>query len=318
MKDSKIKLYVVDDHPVVVEGIKLFLKDHFDIELVGHATTAELAKKAMINHDIDVVLLDIQLPGQDGIELARYLNSVYPRLNIIGLTTHTEVSLISAMLKAGAIAQISAMAIEEDIELTAPPPASETDDVEQSSSSDFSEDDLPPPPPATVAVKDDSVTDDDLAPPPPAEVTQQTDPRGILPAQDWSTEPVGTRLSKPKSGTAPQAPSTDHLDLSPPKSELEQLKHDVKKVQPNISHLEVANEGSPLTVHKKKQTTEVADLSHIELAEVGEDLGQTLEFKETVTPDISQLSLAEQTGNIPNLKQDKELVNPDTSHLTLK
>jgi len=234
-----------------------------------------------------------------------------------GLTQEKAEAFQRAMLKAGAIAQISAMAIEEDIDLTAPAPFSEADDVEQSTSSGFSEDDLPPPP-AAVAVQDDSVTDDDLAPPPPAEITQRTDPSGILPAQDWSTEPVGTRLSKPKSGDTAQAPSTDHLDLSPPKTELEQLKHEVKKVQPNISHLEVALEGSPLTVHKKKQTTEVADLSHIELAEVGEDLGQTLEFKETVTPDISQLSLAEQTGNIPNLKQDKEQVNPDTSHLMLE
>ena len=100
--DNTIRLFIIDDHKIVINGIKLVIEQHLDIDLVGFAQNAESAKEALSRLEVDVVLQDIQLPDQDGIELTHYIRKTHPKINIIGLTSHTESSFISELLRAGA------------------------------------------------------------------------------------------------------------------------------------------------------------------------------------------------------------------------
>ena len=70
---NAIKLFIVDDHQILIEGIKSLLQDEVNIEIVGFATTAELCKQFFLTHRADVILMDINLPDLSGIDLTAFL-----------------------------------------------------------------------------------------------------------------------------------------------------------------------------------------------------------------------------------------------------
>lgn len=97
-----IKVYIVDDHKMVIEGMQLLLKNETDIQVVGNAISGEEAIEHIPNTDIDVVLLDINMPGINGIETCKELLKLKPELKIIAISMHKESSLIKLMLSNGA------------------------------------------------------------------------------------------------------------------------------------------------------------------------------------------------------------------------
>ena len=68
-----IRVFIVDDHPVVIEGIHSLLKNEKDIAWVGQAMNAQSCIGFFVNNTADVVLMDISMPGMDGIDLCRRL-----------------------------------------------------------------------------------------------------------------------------------------------------------------------------------------------------------------------------------------------------
>lgn len=98
-----IKLLLIDDHPIITQGIQNAAATEGDIQVVGVAHNAEEALNWLAKNEADVVILDIDLPGMDGIDLCKYLNKNYPGLKIIGLTTYGQVSFITGMLRNGAM-----------------------------------------------------------------------------------------------------------------------------------------------------------------------------------------------------------------------
>lgn len=99
-QQSKIKLLVVDDHSVVRKGLRYMLEKEDDISIVAEASSAEEAYKAVEEMDIDVILMDIKMPGTDGIEAARHIKQIKPDINIIMLTLYDE--YLAKALEAGA------------------------------------------------------------------------------------------------------------------------------------------------------------------------------------------------------------------------
>ena len=99
---NKIRLLVVDDHQIVINGIETVVSDQADIEMVGSSLSAPEAQLWLSHHLADVVLLDIHIPGMDGMELCKVLKSDFPRMKIIGLTSFSQVSFITEMLRNGA------------------------------------------------------------------------------------------------------------------------------------------------------------------------------------------------------------------------
>jgi DNA-binding NarL/FixJ family response regulator len=110
-----IRILLVDDHPVVIEGLQQMMQTVPDIEVAGTALSARAAKTWFKENKAEIVILDISLPDQDGMDLCRELLSLYPELGIIGLTTYEEVSFVSRMLRNGAKGYLFKNAPEEEV-----------------------------------------------------------------------------------------------------------------------------------------------------------------------------------------------------------
>jgi two-component system response regulator DevR len=97
-----IHLLIVDDHEMVREGLKAILVSEPDFHIVGDAANAEQALDMIARLHPDIALLDIRLPGTNGIELCRIVTERYPETAVIILTTFTDESLVSQCIQAGA------------------------------------------------------------------------------------------------------------------------------------------------------------------------------------------------------------------------
>lgn len=97
-----IRLLIVDDHEMVREGLKAILVSEPDFHIVGDAANAEQALELIASLHPDIALLDIRLPGINGIELCRIVAERYPETAVIILTTFTDENLVSQCIQAGA------------------------------------------------------------------------------------------------------------------------------------------------------------------------------------------------------------------------
>ncbi|MEO6252230.1 MAG: response regulator transcription factor [Ferruginibacter sp.] len=97
-----IRVFIVDDHPVVIEGIHSLLKNEKDIEWAGHAMNAQSCLGFFVNHTSNVILMDISMPGMDGVELCAVMKEKYPGIFILGLSTFNQGLYIKKMMENGA------------------------------------------------------------------------------------------------------------------------------------------------------------------------------------------------------------------------
>lgn len=96
-----LKIYIVDDHQMLIDGLKALLSDETNISLVGESTSARTALKEIGEYRPDIVLTDINMPDMDGIELTREVKKRQPEVKLIALSMYGERETISDMLKAG-------------------------------------------------------------------------------------------------------------------------------------------------------------------------------------------------------------------------
>lgn len=101
-----ISVLLVDDHSVVRQGVRAFLVTQPDIAVVGEAGSGEEAVKLAEKHVPDVVLMDLIMPGMDGVEATRRVKQVSPRSQVVVLTSYHEDEHIFPALKAGALSYI--------------------------------------------------------------------------------------------------------------------------------------------------------------------------------------------------------------------
>jgi two-component system, NarL family, response regulator LiaR len=98
-----IRLLLVDDHAVVRQGLRMFLTLDPDFEIVGEATDGNSALRMARELKPDVVLMDLLMPGMDGIEATGILRREMPDIEVIALTSVLEDSSVVGAIKAGAI-----------------------------------------------------------------------------------------------------------------------------------------------------------------------------------------------------------------------
>ena|SRR5438309_605234 len=102
MSEAIIRVFIVDDHPLVQEGIRSLLRDEKDIELCGYAMTATSCLGYFVNNIADVILMDIELPDMNGIELCKEIKTKYPGIMVLGLSTFNQGSYVTKMMENGA------------------------------------------------------------------------------------------------------------------------------------------------------------------------------------------------------------------------
>jgi DNA-binding NarL/FixJ family response regulator len=103
---AKIKVYIVDDHPFVREGLKTFLGTQSEIEICGEAGDGETALTQMIQLQPDIAVVDLHLPGMGGIQLTRAIKEAGLFTQIIILSSFCEDDEVIAALEAGALSYL--------------------------------------------------------------------------------------------------------------------------------------------------------------------------------------------------------------------
>lgn len=98
-----IKILLVDDHAVVRSGLSKFLLVNKDLKLVGEASDGQEALQKVSLYKPDVVLMDLMMPGMDGVTATREIRKKYPSVKVIALTSFAEQNLVQGALQAGAI-----------------------------------------------------------------------------------------------------------------------------------------------------------------------------------------------------------------------
>jgi NarL family two-component system response regulator LiaR len=101
-----ITVLIVDDHEVVRQGVRAYLDTLPEFSVVGEAATGEEAIQLVEEHVPDVVLMDLIMPGMDGVETTRRVKTISPRTQVVVLTSYHEDVHIFPALKAGAISYI--------------------------------------------------------------------------------------------------------------------------------------------------------------------------------------------------------------------
>ncbi|MBT5027234.1 MAG: response regulator transcription factor [Nitrospina sp.] len=99
---SKIRVFIADDHFVVRQGLKHVLNQNPDMEVVGEAEDGGQVLERIKDLEVDVVLLDIEMPEKNGWEVMIQLKALYPKLNVLMLSIFSEDHYGLRLIKSGA------------------------------------------------------------------------------------------------------------------------------------------------------------------------------------------------------------------------
>ncbi|HET7542611.1 MAG TPA: response regulator transcription factor [Polyangiaceae bacterium] len=99
---TPIRLAIVDDHPYLREGIRVVTQAESRIEIVGEAASAEAALELLAATPVDILLVDIHLPGKNGIQLTLEVRAQYPLVKVIILSAEDKPQYLLGAQRAGA------------------------------------------------------------------------------------------------------------------------------------------------------------------------------------------------------------------------
>ncbi len=103
---DKITVLIVDDHQLVRQGVRAFLETQPDIVVVGEAESGTHGVYLAAEHAPDVVLMDLLMPGLDGVAATQQIKQVSPRTQVIVLTSHHQDEHIFPAIRAGALSYL--------------------------------------------------------------------------------------------------------------------------------------------------------------------------------------------------------------------
>jgi DNA-binding NarL/FixJ family response regulator len=110
-----IRLLLVDDHPVVRKGTRDLLDGEADFRVVGEAGSGEEAIVRARELTPDVILMDVSMPGMNGIEATRQIKAERPQQNVLVLTSYDDDAYVFALLEAGAAGYLLKNASEDEL-----------------------------------------------------------------------------------------------------------------------------------------------------------------------------------------------------------
>jgi two-component system, NarL family, response regulator DevR len=103
---TKTRILLVDDHAIVRLGLMTLLNDQPDVEVVAEASTAAEAVRAVEKFQPDVVLMDVRLPGEGGIEATRQITARFQKSRVVMLTSFADDDLVTRAISAGAMGYV--------------------------------------------------------------------------------------------------------------------------------------------------------------------------------------------------------------------
>lgn len=101
IKTQTMKIFLVDDHAILLDGIKSILEREPALKVIGEANTAEIALEFIKQNEVELLITDFNLPEMDGLALVRLVKKISPKTKIIMLSMHDEVHLVKEILKEG-------------------------------------------------------------------------------------------------------------------------------------------------------------------------------------------------------------------------
>jgi NarL family two-component system response regulator LiaR len=110
-----IRVLLADDHTIVRAGIRRFLEQPGDIEIVAEAEDGEIAKALIVEHKPDVAVLDIQMPKASGIEVTRWIRANMKGMGVLILTAYDDTPYVMGVLQAGANGYVLKTASPEEL-----------------------------------------------------------------------------------------------------------------------------------------------------------------------------------------------------------
>jgi DNA-binding NarL/FixJ family response regulator len=111
----KIRILLVDDHVILIDGLRAFLSYYEDVDVVGEAHDGAEAIARVAELQPDIVLMDIAMPGMNGITATGEIHKQYPKTRILILTQHEDQQYVLALMKAGASGYLLKGAMGSDL-----------------------------------------------------------------------------------------------------------------------------------------------------------------------------------------------------------
>ncbi|WP_394990386.1 response regulator [Emticicia sp.] len=101
MTVNKLKIFIVDDHQILIDGIESMLKGIAEFEVVGKSLDGNLALNFLSENQVDVLLTDLYMPKMTGIELTHKVKKRFPKVKVLALSVSYDVSIVHDLMDAG-------------------------------------------------------------------------------------------------------------------------------------------------------------------------------------------------------------------------
>jgi DNA-binding NarL/FixJ family response regulator len=112
---ARLRVFIADDHPVVLAGVRSLLSGDPGVEIVGEARDGETALRMAIELKPAIMVLDLSMPGLNGVEVARQLLAEFPDCKVIVLTVHEDRSYLRKLIEVGAVGYVLKRSVAEDL-----------------------------------------------------------------------------------------------------------------------------------------------------------------------------------------------------------
>ncbi|KAB1157638.1 response regulator transcription factor [Flavobacterium luteum] len=112
---EKIKVYLADDHQMLIEGMKAVIKTNEDFEVVGYSLNGMRLIEEVVKAKADILVMDINMPEKDGIEVLKELSSYETPFKVIVLSSYDDLKLVKEVIKLGARGYLTKQSVGDSI-----------------------------------------------------------------------------------------------------------------------------------------------------------------------------------------------------------
>lgn len=114
---EKIKVILADDHQMFLDGLSSLLSQVKDVQVIAAVNSGKEVLEKLQTRMPDLIIVDLNMPGMDGLQTTREIKKIYPHLKVLGLTMENDLQLVTGMLEAGASGYILKNTGKAELEL---------------------------------------------------------------------------------------------------------------------------------------------------------------------------------------------------------